>query len=72
MSSVLAEEQFQAFSIQHYLMRHLRQDQALTYAGRASSASPAVGYLQLHNEQQKQLIETALTIEPGATRKVAA
>ncbi len=45
--------------IQHYLMRHLRADQVLAYALRPSSASPAVGYLALHIEQQKQVIEAA-------------
>ncbi|HXS51377.1 MAG TPA: 2-oxoglutarate dehydrogenase E1 component [Usitatibacter sp.] len=57
--------------IQHYLLRHMRPDQELTYAGRASSASPAVGYLQLHNEQQKALVEAALSLDAG-TRKQAA
>lgn len=32
----------------------------LTYAGRAASASPAVGYLSLHNAEQKQLVADAL------------
>jgi len=45
--------------IQHYLLRHMRQDQVLAYAMRKSSASPAVGYLSLHNEQQKELVATA-------------
>ena len=45
--------------IQHYLLRHMRPDQLLAYAMRASSASPAVGYLSLHNEQQKQLVDAA-------------
>ena len=45
--------------IQHYLLRHMRPDQVLAYAMRASSASPAVGYLSLHNEQQKQLVDAA-------------
>jgi 2-oxoglutarate dehydrogenase E1 component len=58
-------------SIQHYLLGHLRPDQQLSYAGRESSASPAVGYLQLHNEQQKALIEQALTWDT-ATKKEAA
>jgi 2-oxoglutarate dehydrogenase E1 component len=48
--------------IQHYLIRHMRQDQSLSYALRPSSASPAVGYLAVHNEQQKALINAALTI----------
>ena len=58
-------------SIQHYLLRHLRPDQQLSYAGRDSAASPAVGYLQLHNEQQKALVEQALTWNT-ATKKEAA
>ncbi|HUL96182.1 MAG TPA: 2-oxoglutarate dehydrogenase E1 component, partial [Usitatibacter sp.] len=45
--------------IQHYLLRHMRPEQTLSYAGRKSSASPAVGYLQLHNEQQKALVDAA-------------
>jgi 2-oxoglutarate dehydrogenase E1 component len=45
--------------IQHYLLRHMRQDQVLAFAMRKSSASPAVGYLSLHNEQQKELVATA-------------
>ena len=56
--------------IQHYLLRHLRPDQDLKYAGRASSASPAVGYMQLHLEQQKEFIEAALSSE--VTKKQAA
>ena len=45
--------------IQHYLLRHMRAGQELGYAMRASSASPAAGYLSLHNEQQKELVEAA-------------
>ena len=48
--------------IQHYITRNLRADQTLSYALRPSSASPAVGYLSKHNEQQKALIDAALTI----------
>ena len=48
--------------IQHYIARNLRADQTLSYALRPSSASPAVGYLSKHNEQQKALIDAALTI----------
>ena len=33
--------------------------QKLGYAGRAASASPAVGYAHLHAEQQKNLVEAA-------------
>jgi 2-oxoglutarate dehydrogenase E1 component len=46
--------------IQHYLLRHMRPDQVLAYATRKSSASPAVGYLSLHNEQQQELVAAAL------------
>ncbi|MCA3042694.1 MAG: 2-oxoglutarate dehydrogenase E1 component, partial [Rhodocyclaceae bacterium] len=52
--------------IQHYLKRNMRADQTLGYAGRASSASPAVGYLAKHNEQQKELVDAALSWEPAA------
>ncbi len=57
--------------IQHYLLRHLRADQALSYAGRTSSASPAVGYLQLHNEQQKALVEAALGLDAASKKEAA-
>ena len=39
--------------------------------GRGSSASPAVGYLQLHNEQQKELVDAALN-GSAASKKEAA
>ncbi len=45
--------------IQHYLLRHKRADQALGYALRPSSASPAAGYLAKHNLQQNELVEAA-------------
>ncbi len=47
--------------IQHYLLRHLLAHQKLTYAGRDSSATPAAGYKSLHDEQQKELVNLALT-----------
>ncbi|MDA0982346.1 MAG: 2-oxoglutarate dehydrogenase E1 component [Proteobacteria bacterium] len=45
--------------LQHYVLRHMRPDQVLGYAMRRSSASPAAGYLSLHNEQQKELVQAA-------------
>ncbi|MDH5263607.1 MAG: 2-oxoglutarate dehydrogenase E1 component, partial [Betaproteobacteria bacterium] len=57
--------------IQHYLLEHLRADQVLTAAQRKSSASPAVGYLQLHNQQQKELIDAALTLDAAPSKKAA-
>ena len=54
--------------IQHYLLRHLRPGMHLDYALRPSAAAPAVGYLALHNSQQKAVIEAAfrtdLNIKP--------
>lgn len=47
------------FYIQHHLVENMNANQKLSYAGRAASASPAVGYLAKHNEQQKALIEQA-------------
>jgi 2-oxoglutarate dehydrogenase E1 component len=45
--------------IQHYLLRHMRSNQALGYALRASSASPAVGYAARHKFTQNELIVAA-------------
>jgi 2-oxoglutarate dehydrogenase E1 component len=45
--------------IQHYLSRHLRRGMRLEYALRPSSAAPAAGYLAVHNEQQKAVIDAA-------------
>src|SRR3989441_732695 len=45
--------------IQRLLLRHMREDQILAYSTRPSSASPAVGYASLHNEQQKELVDAA-------------
>jgi len=53
--------------IQHYLLRHLLPHQKLTYAGRDSSATPAAGYKALHEQQQKELVNLALT--PGAASR---
>ncbi len=45
--------------IQHYLLRQMRTEMHLGYALRSSSASPAAGYLAVHNEQQKAVIDAA-------------
>lgn len=45
--------------IQHYLLRHMRSDQVLGYALRASAASPAVGYMARHKFTQNELIVAA-------------
>ncbi len=48
--------------IQHYLLRHMRPEQKLRYALRPSSASPAGGYLALHNQRQKAVVDAALKV----------
>jgi 2-oxoglutarate dehydrogenase E1 component len=58
--------------IQHYLLRHLLPHQRLLYAGRESSASPAVGYKALHDRQQKELVDQALTLAAGSEPQVLA
>ena len=47
------------FFVQHYIHENMLDGQKLGYAGRAASASPAVGYAHLHQEQQKALLDQA-------------
>ncbi|MBV2180792.1 MAG: 2-oxoglutarate dehydrogenase E1 component [Castellaniella sp.] len=47
------------FYVQHHLYENMNDGQKLGYAGRAASASPAVGYMAKHQEQQRALIEQA-------------
>jgi 2-oxoglutarate dehydrogenase E1 component len=47
------------FFVQHYIHENMLEGQKLGYAGRPASASPAVGYSHLHQEQQKALLEQA-------------
>ncbi|WP_334062030.1 2-oxoglutarate dehydrogenase E1 component [Alteromonas genovensis] len=48
---------------QHHFWQAIPEGAKLTYAGREASSSPAVGYVSVHNQQQKALIEDALTIK---------
>jgi 2-oxoglutarate dehydrogenase E1 component len=47
------------FFVQHYIHENMLEGQKLGYSGRVASASPAVGYSHLHQEQQKALVEGA-------------
>jgi 2-oxoglutarate dehydrogenase E1 component len=47
------------FYVQHHLYQNMSAGQKLGYAGRPASASPAVGYLAKHQEQQKALVDQA-------------
>ena len=47
------------FFVQHYIHENMLDGQRLGYSGRGASASPAVGYSHLHQEQQKALVEGA-------------
>ncbi len=49
------------FFVQHYIHENMLDGQKLGYAGRPASASPAVGYSHLHQEQLKALLEQAFT-----------
>jgi 2-oxoglutarate dehydrogenase E1 component len=49
------------FFVQHYIHENMASAQRLGYSGRAASASPAVGYSHLHQEQQKALVEGAFS-----------
>jgi len=52
------------FYVEHRIAEALKDGQKLSYAGRAASASPAVGYYDKHYAQQKELLAAAL----GAAR----
>lgn len=47
------------FFIQHNILENMSEGMRMAYAGRPASASPAVGYAHLHQEQQKSLINAA-------------
>lgn len=47
------------YYVQHHLYENMSEGQKLAYSGRPASASPAVGYLAKHQEQQKALIDQA-------------
>ncbi len=50
------------YAIEHYLRQHIKPGHTLTWSSRKSSAAPAVGYMAEHLEQQKALVDAALTL----------
>lgn len=48
------------YSSQHHFIDCLGREQKLEYVGRPASASPAVGYLSVHQKEQDQLVNHAL------------
>lgn len=50
------------YSSKHNFEASLPENAKLRYAGREASASPAVGYMSLHTQQQKALVNEALTL----------
>ena len=51
------------YNCQHRMKRVIPTGTYLNYVGRPASAAPAVGYMSLHLQQQKTLVEEALTIK---------
>jgi 2-oxoglutarate dehydrogenase E1 component len=49
----------------HNLRANMHPSQTLYYTGRPSSASPAVGYYSVHMEEQKALVNEAISIGRG-------
>ena len=60
------------YRLRAYLRADILDEQVLAYAGRAISASPAVGYATKHNAEQKQLIEDAFAAELKSGEMVVA
>ncbi|MGP1959283.1 MAG: 2-oxoglutarate dehydrogenase E1 component [Arsenophonus sp. NC-CH8-MAG3] len=54
---------------QHNIRDAIPKDSLLSYAGRPASASPAVGYTSVHQEQRKTLVDDALKINKLKDRK---
>ncbi len=53
------------YQIKHHLQACLAKGQALSYAGRSRSPSPAVGHFADHVEEQLRLVADALVNPPG-------
>jgi 2-oxoglutarate dehydrogenase E1 component len=53
------------YQTRHNLIEAMSDQQTLFYAGRPSSASPAVGNYSVHVDQQNALVKVALTVGAG-------
>ena len=56
------ENQGAWYQISHRLQEPLGRRYSLSYAGRPASAAPAVGYYNLHGQQQRELVANALGV----------
>ncbi|MEI6729710.1 MAG: 2-oxoglutarate dehydrogenase E1 component [Pseudomonadota bacterium] len=51
-----------------YILEDLgRKDLRIKYAGRPEAASPAVGYVKIHEKEQKQLVDDALNLSSAGS-----
>lgn len=48
---------------QHHFREVIPFGASLRYAGRPASASPAVGYMSVHQKQQQDLVNDALNVD---------
>ena len=53
------------YQTMHNLLADMHEGQTLYYAGRPSSASPAVGTHSVHIQEQNTLVKQAITIGAG-------
>ncbi|XPE55246.1 hypothetical protein ACNKHW_03720 [Shigella flexneri] len=51
------------YCCQHNFREAIPAGASLRYAGRPASASPAVGYTSVHQQQQQELVNDALNVE---------
>ncbi|HCM62521.1 MAG TPA: 2-oxoglutarate dehydrogenase E1 component [Morganella sp. (in: Bacteria)] len=57
------------YCCQHNFREAIPAGAALRYAGRPASASPAVGYTSVHQQQQQELVNDALNVESTKDKK---